>query len=183
MPRPIAPSVDCTTYIDVIPDFNCGPSMAGGIQDISFFSTLGEIATLQTPPTGTQAVAVDEFLIKVPHVMNVGKTFNRLYTRTEDGSLEYESMPAGGWKATFKGFLSGDDAKSNYWANKFQRDWPIFLVPDTNGKLNQVGSAAFRPKVKIKYLAHTISDEKGKGYEYEVMCFMDKKIIYEAIIP
>ncbi|GAB3177597.1 hypothetical protein [Telluribacter humicola] len=171
------------TYQDLKPDWDDNALNMGGTQQIGWYGSLPDFLTI-AKPASAPVDPLEEYVIATPHVMKTGKKMHQIYTEVNKGELDYEplgSEDGGGFKVTGKLFIPGDTTKLNYFANKVRQSKYIFLIPDADGLLNQIGTEGFPATIKMAKKSST--NDGVKGYECEVSAYMPHKLIYDAVVP
>lgn len=171
------------TYQDLIQDYDAGQNNMGGTQQIGWYGSIPDFATISKPAANPTDV-LDEFVITQPHVMESGKQMFKIYTEVNKGSITYErlgSEDGGGFRVTATLFIPGDSRKQTYLANKVMSSKYIFLIPDADGLMNQIGTEVFPASLKLS--KETATNDGVKGYNAEATAYMPWKLIYAAAVP
>ncbi|WP_028665929.1 hypothetical protein [Runella zeae] len=173
------------SYKNLFPDWGNEKSRMGGIAQTIYLIPVGDIETWASPAVNAAGEA--KFVHSVPFVPKTDKGFLKAYVTPTTGEL---SMPAiggrdgGGFDASVKIFIPGNDVYLNYIANVAQSDVFIALIPDNDGTtINQIGDASHFCHLKLGYKTDTEDAEHGKGYEGEITAKVPHKYLYTAAIP
>lgn len=172
-----------SSYKKLVPTFGTGFNNMGGTPSIAYWAPKGDFTTIQDLPA-SPTNPEDKYVIASAHVFMTGGRFYEMYTSQQKGQLKYEPLggeDGNGWKVTFTAFLPGDSKDHTYMANNIRSDWGIFMVPDADGFMNQVGTATCKPSIRLAKDTETVTGD-GKGYTITVECYMPWKIIYGATV-
>ena len=172
-----------SAYKKLVPAFGTGFNNMGGTPSIAYWAPKGDFLALQDLPA-SPTNPEDKYVIATAHTFATGGRFYEMYTSQQKGRVQYEALggeDGNGWKVTFTAFLPSDSKDLTYMANNIRSDWGIFLVPDADGKLNQIGNAVCKPMVTMTFDTETVTGD-GKGYMITVVAYMPWKIIYAAAV-
>lgn len=172
-----------SNYKSLIPAFGTAYNNMGGTPSLAYWAPRGDFLALQDlPPSPVNPE--DAYVIATAHTFTTGNRFYEIYTSQTKGQFSIEALgeeDGGGWKATGSLFLPGDSKDINFMANRIRSDWGIFLFPDADGFLNQVGTAKHKPFVKMTKDTGLVTGG-GKGYTLTIEAHMPWKIIYAAAV-
>ena len=172
-----------TVYKKLVPAFGTAYNNMGGTLSLAHWSPVGDFLVLQPlPPSPTNPE--DAYEIVTAHTFKTGFCFLEIYTSHTKGQSVWEPVgeeDGGGWKATATLFIPGDGKEMTFMANRIRSDWGIFLIPDADGTINQIGTAKHKPFVKMGKDTGLISGG-GKGYTMTIECYQPDKVLYKAAV-
>lgn len=155
----------------------------GGTKQFFFYSPHRDILTIKEPDIA-DATTVDEFVIKLPHVMKTGKKFLKMYATIDTTELEAAlqgETDGTSFKPTFKFWHPGSKKEIIRFLNNAKNDKFMFLVPLSDGTIIQLGATDWVAYVKPNFKSNKNSGSKGT--EFMVECMMPDILIYEAAVP
>lgn len=154
----------------------------GGVAQIAYFARVDDVKTWATP---SAAAGANPYVLTVPHVMQTGKKFNRVYITQDTGELDFGSngeQDGKSFKPTFKFFYPGIGDDALQFINDIKNDKLVFIIELPDGKMLQMGSSRFFCTVSPNFKTTTTSG-RGRGTEIEVTCFTPYIYVYAAAVP
>lgn len=153
----------------------------GGTSQTCYFARVDEINTYSAPA----ASPANQYVMTTAFAMKTGKKFHKGYITQDTGELEFGDngeIDGKSYKAIFKFFYPGFGDDALQLANDIKNDKLIFIIELPDGKMIQLGSARFFCSVKGNFKTTTTSG-RGRGFEFEVQCFVPYIYRYAAAVP
>lgn len=153
----------------------------GGTSQIAYFCRIDDIKTFSAPA----AAPANQYVLTTPIVMKTGKKMNQIYITLDTGDLEFGSngeVDGKSFKPVFKFFYPGLTDDALQFINDSKNDKFLFIVELPDGKLLQIGARNFFVQLTGNFKTTTTSG-RGRGTEFEAMCYTPSIMRYAAAIP
>ncbi|QIP14727.1 hypothetical protein G8759_19960 [Spirosoma aureum] len=153
----------------------------GGTSQIAYFARIDDILTFATPA----ASPANQYILTVAHVMKTGKKFTKVYITQDTGEVEFGSngeADGKSFKPVFKFFYPGLTDDALQFVNDSKNDKFLFIVELPDGKMLQIGARNFFATLTGNFKTTTTSG-RGRGTEFEVVCFTPYIYRYAAAVP
>ncbi len=172
-----------TVYKNLVPPFGTAYNNMGGLLSKAHWAPISSFLALQGLPA-SPTNPEDAYEIVTAHTFTTGNCFLEIYTSQTKGQSMWEPIgeeDGGGWKASATLFIPGDNKEATFMANRIRADWGIFLIPDADGTINQIGTSKHKPFVKMGKDTGLVTGG-GKGYTLTVECYQPDKVLYKAAV-
>lgn len=169
-----------------MPGVKFGKRNPGGIKQVIYFALVDDFDTIADYTTPDSEDLAERSKITNPHVFKAGKGWTKLQPTKDKSTLNMEypkDFDVTGGKEVCKFSYPGNEEELSGFISVAPTAKVIALVPDTNGKLIQIGTklnpAQFMPQ------NHAVGNTpmEYKGAEMQLEAYMDLRSFYSGSNP
>jgi hypothetical protein len=161
-----------------------GAENPGSFESFIYYAPRAYFQDIATYPVSPAAIG-DDVTISDPHNFKSGKGWHKIFFTYDKSKFEGEGASekdVTGLKELLEGGVAGNTPRQSSLCKKMQTTKGIYLVPDTNGSLIQIGHELRGACMTVK---HTMGDNPlgWKGWMVNIEGYMKARTFYTGSVP